>query len=73
MAPSVDVYWQDNAWLDQHVCMDWCEKTLKPFVKNEGLSKFVLLLDNLTGQMQNYFKSEVANGLLWYGLPDATD
>ena len=37
--------------------------------------KFVLLLDNLTGQMQDDFKDEAskANCLLWYGLPDASD
>ena len=39
------------------------------------MSKFVLLLDNLKGQMQDDFKDAVAsaNGLLWYGLPSATD
>ena len=39
------------------------------------LSKFVLVLDNLKGQMQDDFKTAVfsANELLWYGLPDARD
>ena len=54
--------------------MEWCEQTLLPFME-EGLSKFVLLLDNLKRQMQEVLKTVVfsANGLLWYGLPDATD
>ena len=70
----VDVYFQTNAWMDQRVCKCWCDKTLLPFIK-EGLSKFVLLLDNLKGQMQDDFKDAVAgaNGFLWYGLPSATD
>ena len=73
--PDIDVLWQDNAWLDQYICLKWFEETFEPFVKKEGLKKFVLLLDNLTGQMQDAFKQAVAKskGLLWYGLPDATD
>ena len=73
--PDVDVYFQENAWLDQKVCLEWCKKTLADFVTEEGLEKFVLLLDNLKGQMQDDFKVDIRsrNGLLWYGLPDATD
>ena len=61
--------------MDQCVCKRWCDKTLLPFIKEQVLSKFVLLLDNLKGQMQDDFKDAVAgaNGLLWYGLPSATD
>ena len=72
---DVDVYFQTNAWMDQRVCKRWCDKTLLPFIKEQGLSKFVLLLDNLKGQMQDHSKDAVAgaNGLLWYGLSSATD
>ena len=57
--------------MDQRVCKRWCDKTLLPFIKEQGLSKFVLLLHNLKGKMQDDFKDAVAgaNGLLWYGLP----
>ena len=72
---GVDVYFQPNAWLDQNVCKSWCDKTLLPFVKEQKLNKFALLLDNLKEQMQDDFKDAVtgAKGLLWYGLPSATD
>ena len=61
--------------MDQRVCKRWCDKTLLTFIKEQGLSKFVLLLDNLKGQMQDHSKDAVAgaNGLLWYGLSSATD
>ena len=50
-------------------------KTLSPFVNGQDLSKFVLLLDKLKGQMQDDFKESVSsiNGLLWYGLSVDTD
>ena len=72
---DVDVFFQQNAWLDQYVCKKWCNESLIPFVKEQKLDRFVLLLDNLKGQMQDDFKVSVsnANGLLWYGLPGATD
>ena len=73
--PEVDVFFQSNAWLDKQVCIEWCKNTLTSFVQKESITKFVLLLDNLKGQMQEDFKEAVSelNGLLWYGLPDATD
>ena len=51
------------------------EQTLLPFIEEYGLSKFVLLIDNLKGKMQEDFKTAVfsANGLLWFGLPDSPD
>ena len=63
---GVNVYFQPNAWLDQNVFKSWCDKTLLPFVKEQKLDKFVLLLDNLKGQMQDNFKDVVAGakGLL---------
>ena len=61
--------------MDQRVCKRWFDKTLLPFIKEQGLSKFVLYFDNLKVQMQDDFKDAVAgaNGLLWYGLPSTTD
>ena len=37
--------------------------------------KFIVLLENLKGKIQDDFKESVSNinGLLWYGLPDGTD
>ena len=72
---GVNVYFQPNAWLDQNVCKSWCDEILVSFVKEQKLDKFVLLLDNLKGHMQDDFKDAVAGakGLLWYGLPGATD
>ena len=31
--PDIDVFWQDNVWLDQHVCLKWFEKTLLRFLR----------------------------------------
>ena len=72
---GVNVYFQPNAWLDQNVCKSWCDEILVSFVKEQKLDKFVLLLDNLKGHMQDDFKDAVAGakGLFWYGLPGATD
>ena len=73
--PDVDVFFQQNMWLDQYVYIEWCKKTYLPFVTERDLSKFVLLLDNVEGKMQDDSKESVSsiNGLLWYGLPDRTD
>ena len=43
---GVNIYFQPNAWLDQNVYKSWCDETLLPFVKDQKLDKFVLLLDN---------------------------
>ena len=43
---QVDVFFQQNAWADTEFCVKWVEKTLKPVVD----SRFVLFLDNLSGQ-----------------------
>ena len=53
----------------------WCDKKLLPFVKEQNLEKFVLLLDNLKEQIQDDFKDPAAGaeGLVWYGRPGATD
>ena len=29
--PNVDVYFQENAWVDTKTCMDWTNNTLKKF------------------------------------------
>ena len=72
---DVNVSFQPNAWCDQNVCKSWCDETPLPFVKEQKLDKFVLLLDSLKGQMQDDFKDAVAGAkeLLWYGLPGVTD
>ena len=72
---KVSMYkFQPNAWLDQNVYKSWCDETLLPFVKEQKLDKFILLLDSLKGKMQGDFKHvDGSKGLPWYGLPGATD
>ena len=48
------VFFQENAWVDTKVAVDWVKKTLKP--ATEHLKRFVLFADNLTGQVHNDFK-----------------
>ena len=36
--PDVDVYFQPNAQVDETTCIEWAEKTLKKFVKDEELN-----------------------------------
>ena len=73
--PDVDVYFQPNAWVDEATCMKWTEKTLKKFVEDEQLDKFLLFCDNLEAQCSDSFKETVhkMNGLVWYGLKNGTD
>ena len=46
------------------------EKTLQKFVKDEGMERFVLLLDNLSTHTEENFKKSVCDlgGLVWFGL-----
>ena len=43
---DVHVFFQENAWVDTKVAVDWVKKTLKP--AKEHLKRFVLFADNLT-------------------------
>ena len=45
---SVDVYWQQNAWADTTVCLNWEKKTIAPPMKDK--QGFILFCDNLKGQ-----------------------
>ena len=71
--PDVDVYYQENAWANTKVSFEWVQKTLSPSVKDD--ERFVLFCDNLTAQVSNEYKECVSqlNGVVWYGLPNATD
>ena len=42
---DVDVLFQQNAWADKKVSLEWIAKTLAPEVK--GLNRFILFCDNL--------------------------
>ena len=66
--PQVDVFWQDNAWVDTDVSCDWVKRTLKPAV-NQG-EEFVLFCDNLTAQVSEEFKEAIReiNGIVHYGV-----
>ena len=70
--PDVDVYYQENAWADTKVSVEWMQKTLSPFVKDD--ERFVLFCDNLTARLSDRFKQCVSqlDGIVWYGLPVAT-
>ena len=71
---NVHVFFQENAWVDTKVAVDWVKKTLKP--TTEHLKTFVLFADNLTGQVHDDFKQSVSDcsGVVrYYGLPDATN
>ena len=71
--PDVDIYFQENAWADTNVSVEWVKRTLTESVKDD--ERFVLFCDNLTGQVSSEFKEAVAKlgGVVWYGLPGATD
>ena len=73
--PTIEVYFQENAWVDKAAVTEWAEKTLQKFVNKEELSHFVLYADNLTGQESDKFKQVTLKlkGCVWFGLPDATD
>ena len=73
--PDIDVYFQPNAWMDSNVNMQWTEKTLKSFVEQQKLKKYVLLRDNLEAHCTEEFKVAVRDqkGLVWYGLAGGTD
>ena len=73
--PDIDVYFQPNAWMDSNANTQWREKTLKSFVEQQKLKKYVLLLDNLEAHCTEEFKVAVRDqkGLVWYGLTDGTD
>ena len=61
-------FFEENAWLDTTVAVDWINKTLKP--ATEHPKRFVLLVDNLTGQVHKGLKEHVSNrsGIAWYGI-----
>ena len=61
--------------MDSNVNIQWTEKTLKSFVEQQKLKKYVLLLDNLEAHCTEEFKVAVRDqkGLFWYGLADGTD
>ena len=71
--PDIDIYFQENAWADTNVSVEWVEKTLSEAVKDDD--RFVLFCDNLTGQVATEFREAVAKlgGVVWYGLPGATN
>lgn len=73
--PDVDVYFQENAWLDKKVLSEWTENTLKKFAESNLLDKFLLLCDNLSCQVDPAHVEQVAKlgGTVFYGLADATD
>ena len=65
--PDVDVLWQENAWADKTVSVNWVNTTIKYVVKN--LEKHVLFIDNLTAQQTDDFKKAVSDlkGGVQYG------
>ena len=43
---DVHMFFQENAWVDTKVAVDWVKKTLKP--AKEHFKRFALFADNLT-------------------------
>ena len=70
---SVNVYWQQNAWVYTTVCVNWAKKTLVPAVKDK--QDFILFCDDLEGQTALLFQEEVrkSGGITWYDVKNATD
>ena len=70
---NVDIYWQEKAWADTNVCVDWAKNTLAP--AKHGNGDFILFCDNLEGQVALRFQEEVrkSGGIVWYGVKNATD
>lgn len=70
---DVDVFFQENAWADTPVCVDWVNRTLKRAV--EDTDRFVLFCDNLSAQVSDEFKEAVSaiRGVVWFDVPNATD
>ena len=73
--PNVKVFFQKNAWMDNKVNMQWAEKTLFEFIREEEIKKYLLLLDNLEAHKQSELKKTVYDdsGLVWFSLPNGTD
>ena len=54
------VLWQDKAWVDRPVAVEWVEKVMEPFVQAErdagvaikGTTRYLLFQDNLDSQKQ---------------------
>ena len=69
---DVDVYWQPNAWADTNFCLEWIKGTFSKAVSD--IDEYVLFCDNLKGQANDEFKSEVRmhSGIVWYGIPNRT-
>ena len=71
--PSVDHYFQENAWVNTAIALKHAEMTLKPAVHH--LPRFLLFLDNLSSQTCPEYRSaiEKLKGRCHYGVPNATD
>ena len=67
--PAVDVFFQDNAWADLNVSLEWIQRTLKPATETSN-DEFLLLCDNLGCQVKEEFQTAVRkiNGVVYYGL-----
>ena len=56
--PDVNVFFQQHARVYQYICIKWGKKPLLPFLNGQDLSKFVLVVNNLKGQMQDDIRSQ---------------
>ncbi|KAK3243937.1 hypothetical protein CYMTET_46433, partial [Cymbomonas tetramitiformis] len=86
--PNVDVYWQDNAWVDRVVAPAWAKRTMMQFAKDDAATyakagledlaptEYLLVQDNLDAQKEETYKqvllSEV-KATSWFGPAQATD
>ena len=56
--PSIDVYWQQCAWVDREVAVQWVKRTFKDAVK--GKEEVLLFCDHLNAQSYEGFRNELA-------------
>jgi hypothetical protein len=78
--PRVDVFFQENAWMDNATSIAWLKKSLLRSLKGEeGVvprEQSILFADNLHAQTTDEFKRvlhEECNTLLWLLPPGTTD
>ena len=78
--PSVDVYWQENAWADTKTSAEWIYRTLKPAIETGTRDdEFLLFVDNLEGNLEVQTSDEFRialrdiSGVEHYGVSGETD
>ena len=61
-------FFEDNAWVDTKVTVDWVNKSLKPATEHLLQKRFVSFAKNLTDQVHYDFKENKTDALVMYGM-----